>query len=117
MGMMMERRSTRRYDLSLPIDIRVATDRLSQIHRGKTRDFSTSGVYFVIDREIEPGSSLDITVRLPAEITRGTDVLIRAMGKVVRIERRLEDGKQRLGAAATIERYDIVRDKQTAREA
>ena len=30
-------------------------------------------------------------------------------GKVVRVERRMEDGDTRMGVAAVIERYDIVR--------
>jgi hypothetical protein len=36
-------------------------------------------------------------------------VLVRALGKVVRVERRNEDGTARMGVAAVIERYDIIR--------
>ena len=32
-----------------------------------------------------------------------------ALGKVVRVERRMEDGNTRMGVAAVIERYDIIR--------
>ncbi|MGB9514993.1 MAG: PilZ domain-containing protein, partial [Candidatus Acidiferrum sp.] len=78
-------------------------------HDGKTRDISTRGLYFVITQDLQAGSELDITLTLPAEITHGTDVLVRAQGKVVRVERRLEDGEARLGVAAVIERYDIMR--------
>jgi hypothetical protein len=46
---------------------------------------------------------------LPAEITHGTEVFVRALGKVVRVERRMEDGNTRMGVAAVIERYDIIR--------
>jgi len=41
------------------------------------------------------GSELDITLTLPAEITHGTEVFVRALGKVVRVERRMEDGSTR----------------------
>jgi hypothetical protein len=58
---------------------------------------------------LEAGSELDITLTLPAEITRGTEVLVRAQGKVVRVEKRQEDNTLRLGVAAVIERYDIIR--------
>jgi hypothetical protein len=34
---------------------------------------------------------------------------VRAQGKVVRVERRVEDGEPRMGIAAVIERYDIIR--------
>ena len=106
---MTERRTARRYDLSLPIIIRVPTERALDTQRGKTRDISTRGLYFVIEQNLEAGSELDITLTLPAEITHGTEVLVRALGKVVRVERRSEDGNTRMGVAAVIERYDIIR--------
>jgi hypothetical protein len=62
-----------------------------------------------LDQDLEPGSELDITLTLPAEITHGSDVFVRALGKVVRIEKRMEDGSSRMGVAAVIERYDIIR--------
>jgi hypothetical protein len=66
-------------------------------------------LYFVIGQDVDAGSKLDITLTLPAEITHGTDVFVRAQGKVVRVERRVEDGEPRMGVAAVIERYDIIR--------
>ena len=106
---MTERRTARRYDLSLPIIIRVPTERSLDTQQGKTRDVSTRGLYFVVEQNLEAGSELDITLTLPAEITHGTEVLVRALGKVVRVERRTEDGNTRMGVAAVIERYDIIR--------
>ena len=106
---MTERRIARRYDLSLPVIIRVPTERIADSQRGKTRDVSTRGVYFVLDQDLEAGSELDITLTLPAEITHGSDVFVRALGRIVRVEKRLEDGNTRMGVAAVIERYDIVR--------
>jgi hypothetical protein len=106
---MTERRTARRYDLSLPIIIRIATDRARDSQGGKTRDISTRGLYFVIDQDLGAGCELDITLTLPTEITHGSEVFVRAAGKVVRVERRLEDGNERIGVAAVIERYDIIR--------
>lgn len=106
---MTERRTTRRYDLSLPVVIRVPAERALDSQQGKTRDVSNRGLYFVVDQNMESGSQLDIMLTLPAEITHGSEVLIRASGKVVRVERRMEDGNARMGIAAVIERYDIFR--------
>lgn len=106
---MTERRAARRYDLSLPVIISMPLDRRTESHKGRTRDISTRGVYFVIDQDLEAGSELDITLTLPAEITRGTEVLVRAQGKVVRVEKHEDDNSLRLGVAAVIERYDIIR--------
>jgi hypothetical protein len=106
---MTERRTARRYDLSLPVIIRIPAERRDDSQEGKTRDISTRGLYFVIEQDLEAGSELDITLTLPAEITHGTEVFVRAMGKVVRVEQRTEDGAARMGVAAVIERYDIIR--------
>jgi len=106
---MTERRTARRYDLSLPIIIRIPTERELDTQQGKTRDVSTRGLYFVVQQNLEAGSELDITMTLPAEITHGTEVFVRALGKVVRVERRIEDGNTRMGVAAVIARYDIIR--------
>jgi c-di-GMP-binding flagellar brake protein YcgR len=109
MSGMTERRTARRYDLSLPIIVRVPTKQALDARQGKTRDISTRGLYFVVEQNLESGSELDITLTLPAEITHGTEVFVRALGKVVRVENRSEDGDSRMGVAAVIERYDIIR--------
>ena len=86
---MTERRTARRYDLSLPVIIRVPAERVSDTQKGKTRDISTRGLYFVLEQDLEAGSELDITLTLPSEITHGSEVFVRALGKVVRVERRM----------------------------
>jgi c-di-GMP-binding flagellar brake protein YcgR len=109
MSLMSERRNTRRYDLTLPISIRFTAETMLNRREGKTRDISTRGLYFVVTQDLSAGSDVDITLTLPAEVTKGGDVFVRAQGKVIRVEPRVEDGEPRLGVAAVIERYDIVR--------
>jgi hypothetical protein len=106
---MTERRTARRYDLSLPVHVRIPLNREPASHTGQTRDISTRGVYFTVSKELSPGTELDFTLTLPAEITRGTEVFVRAHGKVVRVEKRSDDGHETIGVAAIIERYDIIR--------
>lgn len=112
---MTERRTTRRYDLSLPVIVRAPTEQAVETQKGKTRDISPRGLYFVITQSLEAGSEIDITLTLPSEITHGTDVFVRALGKVVRVERRMEDDNTRMGVAAVIERYDIIRGETAGR--
>jgi len=38
------------------------------------------------------------------------------LGKVVRVERRNEEGTERMGVAAVIERYDIIRGEAARAE-
>ncbi len=106
---MTERRTARRYDLSLPVIIRVPVDKDISSRSGKTRDISTRGVYFTIDEDLTSGAELDITLTLPSEVTRGSEVFIRAMGKVVRVDKQRDAGTSRVGVAAVIERYEIIR--------
>ena len=110
---MTERRTARRYDLSLPVIIRVPVGKETS-QNGKTRDISTRGVYFTIDQDLSADAELDITLTLPSEVTRGSEVFIRAMGKVVRVEKRPENGSSRVGVAAVIERYEIIRNEPVA---
>jgi len=107
---MTERRMARRYDLSLPVNVRLPINREPRSHSGQTRDISTRGVYFTVENDLAPGTELDFTLTLPAEITRGTEVFVRAHGRVVRVDRRsTTDDQEPIGIAAVIERYDIIR--------
>jgi c-di-GMP-binding flagellar brake protein YcgR len=114
MALMSERRGARRYDLSLPVTVRVPAQGFAETQSGKTRDISTRGLYFVIDRDVSAGSALDIMLTLPREMTHGDEVLVKASGKVVRVEERSEDGSARQGVAAIIERYNLMRGSATA---
>jgi PilZ domain len=106
---MTERRLARRYDLSLPVNIRMPINMELRSHSGQTRDISTRGVYFTLQDDLVPGSELDFTLTLPAEITRGSEVFVRAHGRVIRVDKRSDDDHETIGVAAVIERYDIVR--------
>jgi c-di-GMP-binding flagellar brake protein YcgR len=114
---MSERRNARRYDLALPVMIRVPSDtpdiRMTGLQKGETLDISTRGMYFIIEKDLPAGSELDITLTLPAEITHGSEVFVKVAGKVVRVDPRSEARNMRLGVAAVIERYDIVRGENS----
>ncbi len=112
---MTDRRIARRYELNLPVVVRAVAERKAADSRnGKTRDISTRGVYFLVDEQLEAGSTLDFMLTLPAEITQGTEVFIHAQGKVVRVERKPGDEEERIGVAAMIEKYDIIRAEPAA---
>jgi c-di-GMP-binding flagellar brake protein YcgR len=104
-----ERRSARRFQVSLPVVVHPVPSQQDEALSGRTRDISARGLYFTVDRELNPGSELDLTLTLPAELTHGTELLVRARCKVVRAENRREESIERMGVAAIIQRYDIVR--------
>jgi c-di-GMP-binding flagellar brake protein YcgR len=116
---MSERRNARRYDLALPVMIRIPSDSadmpMAGSRKGETLDISTRGMYFTVEQDVQAGSEVDITLTLPSEITHGSDVFVRAAGKVVRVDPRSEARNMRLGVAAVIERYDIVRGEDSSK--
>jgi PilZ domain-containing protein len=108
---MKDRRTARRYDLSLPVIVRAADDKEVASLTGKTWDISSRGVYFIVDNNFSAGDELDLTIILPAKVTGGTEVLIRATGKVIRVGMPSGDGDQKVDVAAAFERHEIVRNE------
>src|ERR1700752_2898357 len=102
---MTERRLARRYDLSLPVNVRLPITREPGTHDGQTRDISTRGVYFIMQKELSPGTEVDFTLTLPAEITRGSEVFVRAHGRVVRVDKQRDDELESIGVAEGVEGY------------
>jgi hypothetical protein len=104
-----ERRAARRYDLSLPIVVRVVPHKRSELCHGRIRDISTHGIYFISNEQFTPGAELEFTVALPVGITQGTEVWIRAHSRVLRAEERREDDTAHTGVAAVIEGIESIR--------
>jgi hypothetical protein len=109
-----ERRSTHRYQLSPPLAILPFSDRLmvheqAGLARGRARNISTGGIYVTTFEPLTPGCEFAFTLVLPPDLTGGGEIILRAQGKVVRTEKRLEKGIELTGVAATIETYEIVK--------
>src|ERR1700687_4060849 len=99
---MTEQRTVRRYSLALPVIIRMVSDKKSALRTGKTRDLSTNGVYFTIDQKLSPGAEIHITLTMPSEVSRGSDVSICAKGRVVRVDKKPAVSSSPVGIASVI---------------
>jgi hypothetical protein len=108
---MNKRRKSRRYDLSLPVIIRVPIEKESSSRNKTTRDISARDAYFTFENYLNISADLDLTLPIPSEVTGGTEVSIRAIGQVVRVDKHSADGNRQVGVAAVTERYEIVRNK------
>jgi hypothetical protein len=105
MGNASERRTSRRFNMSLPLSVRIpAEEGAGQEKNAETRDVSFRGLYFLIDGRVEPGTAIEFVLTLPKEITMAGDVHIRCYGQVVRVD----DHNGRRGVAARIERYEFL---------
>lgn len=102
-----DKRRAERFPMALPVSVKLETPRAEATV--KTRDVSSSGVFLNLNLPIEVGSSLEFVLTLPAEITKGQAVQVKCRGKIVRVEQTSPEGEV-LGAAATIERYEFVRE-------
>ena len=92
-----ERRASRRFSMALPLTVRSGRTGSSE-QAGQTRDVSFRGLYFTVDAEYEPGSSIEFILTLPREITMAGDVHIRCFAEIIRVE--TQDGHK--GVAARI---------------
>jgi len=54
---------------------------------------SSGGALFYCDRFISPGSQVGLVIVLPMEVTEAQAVQVWCLGKVLRVEKELRDGK------------------------
>ncbi|HTQ87429.1 MAG TPA: PilZ domain-containing protein [Candidatus Solibacter sp.] len=106
---MNDRRAARRYDLAIPVKFEQQETTPSAEPLGCTREISRSGLYFTADAAPEPGSMVSLTLTLPGTLTGGEEVLVEVMARIVRIEPAEATTDGRIGIAARIERYELVR--------
>ena len=99
-----ERRTAKRFTMSLGLSVRSNGPEGIVERPGKTRDVGFRGLYFTTDAEYEVGSEIEFILTLPKEITQAGDVNIRCRGRVVRTE----PGNSHQGIAARIERYEFL---------
>jgi hypothetical protein len=73
---------------------------------GTMRDISRSGVFFFADFRPEEGTSIQLMLTFPQEVTYGDAVPARCVGKVVRVESNGTESK--IGVAVQIDSYESV---------
>jgi len=80
-----ERRVGQRFPYLLPVFLRpAATSREGQ---GFTQDLSSRGVFFFTDAPLEAGAEIELTLRMPSEITLGESMPVRCRGRILRVVR------------------------------
>ena len=100
-----DRRATRRFDMRLPAMVKT-TEGVPVELPTETQNVSARGVFFYMDRLIQPGSRLEVTLTFPPHITMTDSVRVRFLARVLRIEKGPLAG---IGVAAYIEEYEFLR--------
>ena len=109
-----ERRTTQRFSMRLPLTVRWTTGAAVGETSTESRDVSSRGVYFFLQKDVNEGSAVEILLTLPNEITLAGPVRVRCLGRVQRTEPRDEGA---IGVVAAIERYEFIATKKSATSA
>src|SRR5271157_362028 len=110
-----ERRVGQRFPYLLPLSLRQTATSLEA--RGFTQDLSSRGVFFFTDAPLEAGAEIELTLRMPSEITLGEGMPVRCRGRVLRVVRPAaspEDSgsrnraETRIGVAVRFDGYEYL---------
>ena len=105
----MERRARRRFEMKLPMTVRWKNLLGDWEAQAESEDISSRGVYFFLPAEIENGSSVELVIVMPHEITLAEPVRVRCRGRVRRMK--IED-MDRVGVVVEIRRYQFLREEE-----
>jgi hypothetical protein len=103
----MERRATRRFRIKLPMTVRWANRSGNWETQAESEDITSRGVYFFLPAEIEKGSSVEVIIAMPHQITLAEPVRVRCQGRVRRTE--IKDA-HRVGVVVEIQQYRFLRE-------
>ena len=104
-----ERRTSQRFNMKLPLTVKWNAGPVVGETATESRDVSSHGVYFFLPKDVKEGSSVEILLTLPNEITLAGPVKVRCLGRIQRTETR-EAGE--IGVVAAIERYEFLRSDE-----
>lgn len=109
---MTEQRKSKRFELKLPFElIRCGSSLIGK--NGETRNLSSSGVLFTSDAEMHVGQPIEYMITLPSTPASRCEVRLRCLGTVTRLDDAdLAPAAASKSVAATLERYEFVRDRQ-----
>lgn len=105
-----ERRRAHRFDLQSPVIVRWRDGNEIREAQAVSEDVSSNGIYFVMHGRIKEGTTVELEMTLPNQITLAGPVRVRRFGCIQRCE--LKDGAN-AGMAAAIEKYEFLRCKKT----
>jgi hypothetical protein len=80
-----ERRVGQRFPYLLPVSLRQFAGSIEGV--GFTQDLSSRGVFFFTDAPLTEGAEIELTLRMPSEITLGESMPVRCRGRILRVTR------------------------------
>jgi hypothetical protein len=106
-----DQRRSRRFLVRLPITVRWRDENHTAEAETVTRDVSSCGLRFDLPNALKSGSVVQILMTLPRQLTHSSLIQVNCQGRVVRIN---PDYSDKVEVAATIERFQFMRDAESA---
>jgi|SRR5271154_4290941 len=78
-----ERRVGQRFAFNLPVSLRDVSTAAEGL--GFTQDLGSRGAFLFTDMALSEGAEIELTLRMPSEITLGESMRVRCRGRVLRI--------------------------------
>jgi hypothetical protein len=113
-----ERRVGQRFSYLLPVSLRQKAGSIEGL--GFTQDLSSKGVFLFTEAPLEVGAEIELTLRMPSEITLGENMPVRCRGRILRVVRPTHDGRNaggaetKIGVAVRLECYEYLGEASAA---
>jgi hypothetical protein len=110
-----ERRGGQRFSYLLPLSLRETGSTVEGL--GFTQDLSSRGVFFFTDAPLQVGAEIELTLRMPAEITLGENMPVRCRGRILRVVKPASSVQEssgaghaetKIGVAVRLEGYEYL---------
>ncbi len=111
-----ERRVGQRFPYLLPLSLCQSSTGVEGV--GFTQDLSSRGVFFFTDARLQEGAEIELTLRMPSEITLGESMRVRCRGHILRVVRPAATSTQdstsmtraetKIGVAVRLEVYEYL---------
>ena len=114
-----ERRVGQRFPYLLPVSLRECTGSVEGV--GFTQDLSSRGVFFFTDAPLTEGAEIELTLRMPSEITLGKSMPVRCRGRILRVMRPAAHAQSipsaraetKIGVAVRLECYEYLPEESS----
>jgi len=117
-----ERRVGQRFPYLLSVSLRQPAGAIEGV--GFTQDLSSRGVFLFTDAPLTETSEIELTLRMPSEITLGESMAVRCRGRILRIVRpvaayaegssNMVRAETKIGVAVRLEGYEYLPESSQA---
>jgi PilZ domain len=112
-----ERRIGQRFAFNLPVSLRDTSTAVEGM--GFTQDLSSRGAFLFTDMALTEGAEIELTLKMPSEITLGNSMRVRCRGRVLRVTNPAESwgsaalaetksAETKIGVAVCLKEYEYL---------